>query len=217
MTGLTIYTVGHSTRSSSEFLALLRAHGIRRIVDVRTIPRSRHNPQFDRDRLSRSLRAAGIHYRHLPGLGGLRRPRRDSINVAWRNANFRGFADYMQTSQFQVSLDRLLHLARGETTAVMCAEAVPWRCHRSLIADALLVRGVAVQEAASPSKTEPHKPTPWARVQGTQVTYPATSVVERASSRRGGAGRRAVNRGRTKGSSGLSRRPRVRRPGDDGR
>lgn len=174
MTGLTIYTIGHSTRTTRELLALLRGHGIRRVVDVRTIPRSRHNPQFDHDRLSRTLRAAGIHYRHIPGLGGLRRPRKDSVNGAWRNASFRGFADHMLTPEFQSSLGRLLLLARKETTAIMCAEAVPWRCHRSLIADALLVRGVMVREAASASKTRPHVLTPWARVRGTRVTYPAS-------------------------------------------
>ena len=167
-----VLTVGHSTRTLKEFVALLLAHGVKQLVDVRTIPRSRHNPQFNRDRLPQSLQNAGIRYRHMAGLGGLRHARRDSINTAWRNASFRGFADYMQTLEFQEALDQLVELAKKRRTAIMCAEAVPWRCHRSLIGDALLVRGVRVEEIASPTRTRPHALTPWARVKRKRLSYP---------------------------------------------
>lgn len=169
---LTIFTIGHSTRPIDEFISLLSAHGIRQLVDVRTIPRSRHNPQFGQDQLSPTLERAGIHYLHMPALGGLRHAHRDSVNTAWRNASFRGYADYMRTQPFADALEELIALARKHTTAIMCAEAVPWRCHRSLIADALLVRGVEAEEIASPTRTQPHKLTPWARVSGQTVTYP---------------------------------------------
>ena len=167
-----VLTVGHSTREWREFVALLLAHGVEQLIDVRTIPRSRHNPQFNRDRLPRPLQKAGIRYRHMAGLGGLRHARRDSINTGWRNASFRGFADYMQTPEFQEALDRLIELAKKHQTAIMCAEALPWRCHRSLISDALLLRGVRVEEIASPTRTRPHTMTPWARVRGRQLFYP---------------------------------------------
>jgi uncharacterized protein (DUF488 family) len=166
------YTIGHSTRPIDEFIGLLEAHGIGRVIDIRTIPRSRHNPQFDRTALSASLRRARLHYRHFPGLGGLRRPRADSINTAWRNASFRGYADYMQTPEFVEALDRALDLAAEEPAAFMCAEAVPWRCHRSLIADALVARGVKVFEISSKTQARPHRLTPWARVRNGRVTYP---------------------------------------------
>lgn len=169
---LVVFTIGHSTRAIAEFIGLLRAHGVRRVIDVRTVPRSRHNPQFNRDRLSPSLHGARIHYRHMPGLGGLRHPRRDSANTGWRNASFRGYADYMQTQAFRESLARSVELAKLEPTVLMCAEAVPWRCHRSLIADALLARGLEVREITSGIRTRPHALTPWARVDGTRVTYP---------------------------------------------
>src|SRR6185369_14353784 len=132
-----IFTVGHSTRSFEELLAILRAHGVKRLIDVRTIPRSRHNPQFNRETFSKALHNRGFSYRHMKALGGLRRARPDSTNTGWRNASFRGFADYMQTSSFKEALDALIELATQKRTAIMCAEAVPWRCHRSLIADAL--------------------------------------------------------------------------------
>lgn len=167
-----VLTVGHSTRTLKEFVVLLLAHGVKQLIDVRTIPRSRHNPQFNRDRLPRPLQKAGIRYRHMAGLGGLRHARRDSINTAWRNASFRGFADYMQTPEFQEALDQLIELAKKRRTAIMCAEAVPWRCHRSLIGDALLVRGVRVEEIASPTRTRPHVLTPWARVKRKRLSYP---------------------------------------------
>jgi len=169
-----VLTVGHSTRTLKEFVALLLAHGVKQLVDVRTIPRSRHNPHFNEDRLPRPLRKAGIHYQHMPGLGGLRHARPDSINTAWRNASFRGFADYMQTPEFEEALNQLIHLSQKRRTAIMCAEAVPWRCHRSLIADAPLVRGLRVEELASQTRTRPHTLTPWAQVRRKRVSYPAS-------------------------------------------
>ena len=172
---LVIFTIGHSTRPVAELIRLLRAHGVRRLVDVRTMPRSRHNPQFNRERLSRALHGARIHYRHMPGLGGLRRPKPDSTNAGWRNTSFRGYADYMQTESFADNLQRLIELARREPTVLMCAEAVPWRCHRSLIADALVVQGIEVREIVSGTRAKSHTLTPWARVVGTLVTYPAAS------------------------------------------
>src|ERR1051325_3561645 len=169
---MTIFTVGHSTRLIADFIGLLTAHGVERLVDVRTIPKSRFNPQFGRDQLAASLQAAGIHYTHLPGLGGLRRPRPDSTNTGWRNESFRGYADYMQTPDFEASLTEAIELAGAERIALMCAEAVPWRCHRSLIADALLARGIEAREIASVSSTRPHRLTSFARVDGTKVSYP---------------------------------------------
>lgn len=171
-----IWTVGHSTRPLSDFIALLQAHGIRQLVDVRTIPRSRHNPQFNQDQLPESLKEAGIQYIHMPGLGGLRHAYRDSLNTAWRNTSFRGFADYMQTAEFDISLKELMRLARRQRTAIMCAEAVPWRCHRSLIADALFVRGFDVEEITSETKTHPHRLTPWSCVTDQRITYPAAAA-----------------------------------------
>lgn len=167
-----VFTVGHSTRSIEDFLALLEAHGVQRVADVRTIPKSRRNPQFAQDALRASLAAAGIGYTHIAALGGLRHARRDSPNTGWRNASFRGYADYMQTPQFAAALDELVGLAANERVAVMCAEAVPWRCHRSLIADALLVRGIPSADLSSATKRMPHRLTPFARVQGTRITYP---------------------------------------------
>jgi uncharacterized protein (DUF488 family) len=173
MTPLVVFTIGHSTRGTEAFTSLLKAHGVRRLIDVRTIPRSRHNPQFNRDQLSPALHRARIHYRHMPGLGGLRHPRRDSANTGWRNVSFRGYADYMQTSAFEENLGRCIELAKREPVVLMCAEGVPWRCHRSLIADALLVRGIDAREITSGIRTRPHVLTPWARVNGTQITYPS--------------------------------------------
>ncbi len=168
----TMFTIGHSTRSSDEFVALVKEHGVTLVVDVRTIPRSRHNPQFNLNVLPRTLEAAGIRYLHLAGLGGLRRAKADSPNTGWQNLSFRGFADYMQTEEFTRSLEELLDLARTDTIAVMCAEAVPWRCHRSLIADALTVRGLPVVDVIGPSSVRDHRLTPWAHVEGTRLTYP---------------------------------------------
>lgn len=167
-----LWTVGHSTRQMDEFLAILHSHKIRQLVDVRTIPRSLHNPQFGQDQLRNSLEKAEIRYVHMPELGGLRHARRDSINTAWRNKSFRGFADYMQTPEFESALGALIRLARARHTATMCAEAVPWRCHRSLIADALVARGFEVEEILSEKVVRPHVLTPWSHVVGKRVTYP---------------------------------------------
>jgi uncharacterized protein (DUF488 family) len=168
-----IFTVGHSTRSFDELVAILRAHGIERLIDVRTVPRSRHNPQFNRDALSRALHNRRLGYRHMKALGGLRHARANSVNAGWRNASFRGYADYMQTAAFERALARLIELAEQKPIAIMCAEAVPWRCHRSLIADALTARGYKVRNIMSVTSAKPHKLNPMARVQGQQITYPA--------------------------------------------
>jgi uncharacterized protein (DUF488 family) len=169
---LDMLTVGHSNRNLPEFLQLLQAHAVGQIVDVRSLARSRHNPQFNIDTLPQALAAAGVAYRHLPGLGGLRRPRTDSPNAGWRNSGFRGFADYMQTVEFDKNLQVLIELARQGRIALMCAEALPWRCHRSLIADALALRTVRVEHIVGPGPRRAHVPTPWARVDGTAITYP---------------------------------------------
>ncbi len=167
-----ILTIGHSTRTIEEFIAMLRAHGVEALVDVRTVPRSLRNPQFNSGALAGALAAAGIDYLHMPTLGGLRRPRKDSPNLAWRNESFRGYADYMQTPGFAAALDRLIEFARARRTAIMCAEAVPWRCHRSLIADALAARGVAVEHIMSEAAAKPHTVTSFARIEDGRVTYP---------------------------------------------
>lgn len=180
---ITLWTVGHSTRPLGDFIALLQAHGIRQLVDVRTIPRSRHNPQFNQDQLPAPLREAGIQYIHVPGLGGLRHAHRDSLNTAWRNTSFRGFADYMQTAEFDVALKELIRLAQNRPTAIMCGEAVPWRCHRSLIADALLVRGLPVEEITGKNSTCTHTLTPWARIVGDRITYPISAALQQNATR----------------------------------
>jgi uncharacterized protein (DUF488 family) len=168
-----VLTIGHSTRTLEEFIGLLRAHEVTWVVDVRTVPRSRYNPQFNEASLPGSLRDAGLGYVHMPGLGGLRHAKRDSLNQGWRNTSFRGYADYMQTPEFEQSLDELVRLANRERIALMCAEAVPWRCHRSLIADALLVRGIRSEDIMGPNRRQVHTMTPFAQVQGTTITYPA--------------------------------------------
>lgn len=173
---LLIFTIGHSTRTWKSFVKLLRAHGIKRVVDVRSIPRSRHNPQFNRETLARKLRAASISYVHLRKLGGLRHAGRDSSNLGWHNASFRGFADYMQTREFETGLQRLIQLAKRKKTAFMCAEAVPWRCHRSLIADALTVRGIQVADIISGKSPRVHSLTSFARVRGKRIAYPASKA-----------------------------------------
>jgi len=167
-----IGTIGHSTRSIEEFIRILKAHAIEELVDIRTIPRSRHNPQFNRDTLPESLAAAGIEYRHIPALGGLRKPRPDSVNTGWRNASFRGFADYMQTPEFKTALDELITRAKVKRQAIMCAEAVEWRCHRSLIADALTVHDIPVEHIQSATRAKPHRMTPFAKVHRTELVYP---------------------------------------------
>lgn len=167
-----VFTIGHSTRSVQEFIALLSAHHIELVVDVRTVPRSRRNPQFNREALPESLEAAGIGYEHVAALGGFRRPSSQSTNAGWRNASFRGYADYMQTAAFATAIETLTERAERQRLAVMCAEAVPWRCHRSLIADALVARGIKVEEIISTNRTQPHAMTSFAHVEGTAVTYP---------------------------------------------
>ncbi|MFZ0883027.1 MAG: DUF488 domain-containing protein [Candidatus Acidiferrales bacterium] len=174
----TIFTVGHSTRPLEEFIELLKAHGVQRVIDIRSIPRSRHDPQFNRETLGPSLRAAKIAYVHLKKLGGLRHAKADSKNLGWHNASFRGFADYMQTQEFQEGLERALKLTTTKPSALMCAEAVPWRCHRSLVADALVVRGVPVEDIMNASRAQPHRLTPFARVRGKQITYPTDEPVK---------------------------------------
>jgi len=168
-----VHTVGHSTLALADFLALLEAHAIRAVADVRRFPASRRHPHFAREALAPALAKHGIAYEWFPDLGGRRSTRPDSPHTAWRLPAFRGYADHVDTPEFQEALDRLLALAAARSTTVMCAEAVPWRCHRSLIADALLVRGVAVEEIVSETRRSPHKLTPFARVAGTSVTYPA--------------------------------------------
>ena len=167
-----VFTIGHSTRPLEEFIGILKAHGVARVADVRTVPRSRHNPQYNRESLPGNLQAAGLGYVHLPGLGGLRHPKAASPNRGWRNASFRGFADYMQTPEFAEALQKLMELAEKAPIVLMCAEAVPWRCHRSLIADALTVRDFQVEHLLGPGGSQPHRLTAFARVAGATVTYP---------------------------------------------
>ena len=171
--GIHVYTLGHSTRPLEELVALLRAFDVRVLADIRTIPRSRHNPQFEGDALRAALRARRLRYVHVPELGGLRKPRRDSPNAGWRNPSFRGFADYMQTRDFEVGLTRLRALAAEGPVAIMCAEAVPWRCHRSLVADALIARGARVEHITGAHRASPHRVTAFAEVDGERLTYPA--------------------------------------------
>ncbi len=170
---LTVLTIGHSTHPIERFTELLQSNGVTQLVDIRTIPQSRHNPQFNSGALSKSLHDAKIRYLHMKDLGGLRHPRRDSINSGWRNASFRGYADYMQTDEFAAALERFMALAIKQRTALMCAEAVPWRCHRSLVSDALIARGIRVLEIISSAAPKEHSLTPFARVRGARITYPA--------------------------------------------
>jgi uncharacterized protein (DUF488 family) len=172
----TIYTIGYSTHAVDEFVGMLQAFHIEIVVDVRTIPKSRHNPQFNKDELKKSLRKHNIDYVHLNALGGLRHTTKASINTAWKNASFRGFADYMQTSEFAEGMEQLVGLGREKKVAIMCSEAVPWRCHRSLIGDALLVRNYHVEDIMSSKTTKPHTLTPWAKVKGMKITYPEPEI-----------------------------------------
>jgi uncharacterized protein (DUF488 family) len=169
---LTILTIGHSTRTLDEFVDLLKAYRVTLVVDVRSVPRSRHNPQFNKETLPNNLKLAGVNYVHMPDIGGLRRPKSDSVNTAWRNKSFRGYADYMQTKEFTENLLNLIALARENRVAVMCAEALPWRCHRSLIADALVVRHVKVEHILTMENIIRHRLSEWAHVEGTKITYP---------------------------------------------
>jgi uncharacterized protein (DUF488 family) len=175
-----VLTVGHSTRPLGEFIALLTSHSAAWLLDVRTVARSRHNPQFNSDTLSVALEAAGIHYAHVTGLGGFRRAAPESLNQGWRNAAFRGYADYMQTPEFARNLASLMELAKQERVALMCAEAVPWRCHRSLIADALVIHGVRAAEIINTARCQIHSLTSFAKVNGTEITYPPSPATEPA-------------------------------------
>jgi len=167
-----VFTLGHSTLPIERFMGVLQIYGIEQLVDIRTITRSRHNPQFNNSTLAESLSTQHLEYAHIQALGGLRRARKDSPNTGWRNASFRGYADYMQTEEFQDALEGLIHLSRRKRVAIMCAEAVPWRCHRSLVADALWVRGIPVVEILSESGYRMHTLTPFAHVEGVRITYP---------------------------------------------
>ncbi len=167
-----VCTIGHSNRTLGIFVDLLQRNEIVRVLDVRTVPRSRHNPQFNQDTLPATLDALGIAYTHLPGLGGLRHARPDSPNAGWRNLSFRGYADYMQSRQFVDNVERVADLAHAERCVLMCAEAVPWRCHRSMIGDALLVRGIRVEDIVGPKGRKAHVLTAFAHIDGTQITYP---------------------------------------------
>jgi uncharacterized protein (DUF488 family) len=167
-----IYTIGHSTRTLEEFVELLKSCGISLLVDVRTVPRSRHNPQFNKETLPASLKPHGIRYIHMPEIGGLRHPKRDSINLAWENSGFRGYADYMQTQEFTDNLLKIVALARENCLALMCAEALPWKCHRNLLSDALVVRHIKVEHIISKDSTINHQLTEFAHVEGTKITYP---------------------------------------------
>ena len=169
---LTIFTIGHSTRTIDEFVELLKTNGVTMLIDVRTVPRSRHNPQFNKETLPSTLISHGIKYIHMPDIGGLRHPKRDSINLAWRNSSFRGYADYMQTQEFTDNLLKIIALARENCLALMCAEALPWRCHRSLISDALVVRRVKVEHIISATSCIDHQLNEMAHVEGNQITYP---------------------------------------------
>ena len=166
-----MHTIGHSTRQLADFIALLEAHGIKQLVDIRSVPRSRRHPHFSADALSASLRDRSIFYRHSPALGGMRKPRRDSRNTAWRVEGFRGYADYMETEAFRVALDELVTVAREGSTAIMCAEAVWWRCHRQLVADALVARGIVVRHISSARAAAEHTLTDFAQVADGLVTY----------------------------------------------
>lgn len=170
---MTIYTIGHSTRSLDELLEILKVYNIEQLVDVRSVPRSRHTPQFNSDNMSGELPKSSINYIHLASLGGLRHASKDSINLGWHNASFRGYADYMQTKDFANGLDELLELARQKTTCIMCAEAVPWRCHRSMIGDAISVHDIPVIDIFDKNKSVPEKITSFAKIDGNTITYPS--------------------------------------------
>jgi uncharacterized protein (DUF488 family) len=177
--GLHVWTVGHSTRSLEELVALLRSFDVRVLADIRTVPRSRKNPQFNRDALPGSLAPHALEYAHLGRLGGLRHARKDSINTGWRNENFRGYADYMLTPEFELGLGELRTLAERGRVALMCAEAVPWRCHRSLVADVLTVRGAEVDDIMAVGRANRHVLTSFAKAEGELVTYPPENEGDR--------------------------------------
>jgi uncharacterized protein (DUF488 family) len=167
-----VFTIGHSTRPVSLFVSILQPLGIDLVVDIRTVPRSRHNPQFNKETLPDSLAQFGIGYLHVAGLGGLRKAHPESLNRGWRNSSFRGFADYMETDEFKSNLKELIELSADHNLVLMCAETLPWRCHRSLVADALLMRGVKVRHILKEGVYQEHRLTSWAQVQGMEITYP---------------------------------------------
>jgi len=169
-----VYTIGHSTMTIESFIKIINTYGIKEVVDIRTIPRSRHNPQFNKDTLPGYLKKSNIRYLHMAGLGGLRHARPDSVNKAWRNDSFRGYADYMQTDRFESALEKLVGLSRRRSVVLMCAESLPWRCHRSLVADALLIRRIQAIDIFSPTINKKHVLTPWAKERGKHLTYPIT-------------------------------------------
>ena len=171
-----VFTIGHSTRSLDELTGLLQHHRVSHLIDVRTVPASRRMPHFAKAALERSLPQRGLSYLHMPELGGLRKPKPDSINIGWRNASFRGYADYMQTDEFRNGINQLISLAGDRQIAIMCAEAVPWRCHRSMIADALVVRDVEVRHITDGSEPAPHALTPFAHVNDGKLTYPGPTL-----------------------------------------
>lgn len=168
----TVYTIGHSTRLLSEFVEILNDYSINYVVDIRTVPKSRHNPQYNSAHLEKILKKHNIYYYHFKELGGFRHVEKDSVNLAWHNESFRGFADYMQTQDFKEGIDILLKIVAKYQVVLMCAEAVPWRCHRSLIGDALTIRGIEVIDIFDEHHAKPHTLTPWAHVEGTEITYP---------------------------------------------
>lgn len=168
----TIYTIGHSTRPIEEFIALLKQNGVEQLIDIRTIPRSRHNPQFEQTALEVSLPKNGISYDYMKELGGLRSKAEHSVNMGWHNTSFRNYADYMQADTFATGVKTLIEKAKEKPTAIMCAEAVPWRCHRSLVGDALVVRDIRVRDIISETSTKDHTLTSFAVVKGTEITYP---------------------------------------------
>jgi uncharacterized protein (DUF488 family) len=171
-----IYTIGHSTRTLEDFLALLHSHNISLLIDVRSVPRSWHNPQYNLDALPAALELAGISHLHLPSLGGLRRPEKQSINTAWKNNSFRGFADYMQKPGFAAGIEELIEYSSQHTAAIMCAEAVPWKCHRSMISDALCARKIPVRHIMGLGIAKPHKMTAFAKTSGSSIIYPLPSL-----------------------------------------
>jgi len=167
-----LYTIGHSTRPLDALINILDHYGIKRVFDVRTIPQSRYNPQFNKETFADALQKAGLEYRHMSALGGLRKPLKESINSGWKNGSFRGYADYMQTKAFEEAVQELIRLAEEKNSVLLCAEAVPWKCHRSLIADALLIRGIEVRHILTITTVQAHLLTPFAKAEGQKITYP---------------------------------------------
>lgn len=172
---LPVYAIGHSTRPLEELAELLHAHGVKLLCDIRSIPKSRHNPQYNKNNLSKELPEYKIRYRHLKALGGLRRTSPDSVNTAWKNASFRGYADYMQTEDFEKALKSLIERSQKTPLAIMCAEGNPYRCHRLLVADALTAHKIPVLHISSRKSARPHQLTAFAKVRGKKVTYPGPS------------------------------------------